>query len=180
MNWDMIGSFSELVGAIAVVLTLFYLANQVREASRESRRNRYDKLNSELTHVADAWSGNTDLSDIMFRGFSDLESLSPQETFRFYSSLFRLFRAWEALFQDSLEGTVEQWGAEAARRNLVDILGFPGVKDYWQDRAHWYSDKFQAEVNSLLKKARPVMLDAYQRTDEVTETQAAERTPADG
>ena len=32
MNWEAIGAIGEIVGALAVVLTLGYLANQVRHA----------------------------------------------------------------------------------------------------------------------------------------------------
>ena len=53
MNWEMIGALGELMGATAVVLTLFYLAHQVREASREAQRNRWGDLNHEISRVAD-------------------------------------------------------------------------------------------------------------------------------
>ena len=36
MNWEMVGAVGEVLGAAAVVGTLFYLANQVRQASREA------------------------------------------------------------------------------------------------------------------------------------------------
>ena len=46
MNWDAIGAIGEILGAIAVVATLFYLAVQIRYAriatvdrNRESRVN---------------------------------------------------------------------------------------------------------------------------------------------
>jgi hypothetical protein len=37
MNWDALGSLSELVGAIAVVVTLAYLAIQIRENNKMMR-----------------------------------------------------------------------------------------------------------------------------------------------
>ena len=38
MNWIAVGAIAELIGAIAVVLTLFYLADQVRNNTRMARR----------------------------------------------------------------------------------------------------------------------------------------------
>ena len=161
MNWEMIGALGELMGATAVVLTLFYLAHQVRDASQEAQRNRWSDLNHEISRVADSWGANTELSDIVFRGFTDRGSLEPQEAFRFYSSLFRLFRAWEAVFEYSREGGIHQWGAEGFRTTMTDILGFPGTQIYWRDRRHWFSRAFQAEVDGLLKETSPVMLESY-------------------
>ena len=39
MNWDALGAIGELIGAVAVVLTLFYLAYQVRQARSEMRQS---------------------------------------------------------------------------------------------------------------------------------------------
>ena len=36
MNWDAIGAIGEIIGAAAVVLTLFYLAVQIRQSNRLS------------------------------------------------------------------------------------------------------------------------------------------------
>ena len=37
MNWDAIGAIGEIVGASAVVISLVYLASQIRIQNRESR-----------------------------------------------------------------------------------------------------------------------------------------------
>ena len=37
MNWDAIGAIGEIIGAIAVVATLFYLAIQVRETRKDAK-----------------------------------------------------------------------------------------------------------------------------------------------
>jgi len=37
MNWDAIGAIGEIIGAIAVVVTLIYLSIQVRHSNREAR-----------------------------------------------------------------------------------------------------------------------------------------------
>ena len=166
MNWDLFRVIAELVGAAAVVVALFYLANQVKDAVRESRRSRHEELNRDVSHVPDLWGGNTDLADIVYRGLIDPKSLHGQETFRFYGSLYALFRAWEALFQDSQEELAERWGPGAARSALVDLLGFPGAQRYWQHRRHWYTDSFQAEIDRLLEEALPVMKYDYELADQ--------------
>ena len=116
MNWDMVGALGELVGALAVVLTLIYLGRQVRQASEEAQRNRFGNLNDEISRVADSWGSEDALSDIVFRGLQDPLSLTPHEAFRFNSSVFRMFKAWESVFQYASEGGVPQWGAEILGR----------------------------------------------------------------
>ena len=170
MNWEAIGALGELVGAAAVVLTLFYLARQVREASDEARQNqvelrrtRYDALNRELTRTSHEWATSSDLSAIVVQGFSDASSLSPTDTFRLYASLHRFFRGLEALFVYSDEGGIHNWGTEGWRVALADFISWPGVQAYWNDRQHWYSEAFRAEVARLKSAPTAVMAEAYER-----------------
>ena len=37
MNWDAVGAIGEIVGAAAVVITLFYLGTQIRHANALAR-----------------------------------------------------------------------------------------------------------------------------------------------
>ena len=39
MNWEAIGAVGEIVGALAVFLTLFYLASQIRQSNRATQAN---------------------------------------------------------------------------------------------------------------------------------------------
>ena len=39
MNWDALGAIAELLGAIAVLATLLYLARQIRESSKAQTFN---------------------------------------------------------------------------------------------------------------------------------------------
>jgi hypothetical protein len=165
MNWEMIGALGELLGAAAVVGTVFYLAHEVREASQEAQRARWSDLQNEISRVVQSWSDNSDLSNIVFRGFTDRDSLRPEEAFRFYSNLYPWFRAWETLFEYSEEGRLEEWRAQGTSMTMRDVLGFPGMRKYWADRRHWYSLAFQAEVDRLLVDAQPANLGAYMQSE---------------
>lgn len=55
LNWDAIGAVGEILGAVAVLLTLVYLANQIRQAKEVARfgaardiMNSYNDLNKLL------------------------------------------------------------------------------------------------------------------------------------
>ena len=39
MNWDAIGAIGEILGAIAVVETLFYLTRQIHDSTNMARAN---------------------------------------------------------------------------------------------------------------------------------------------
>ena len=50
MNWEAMGAIGESVGALGVVVSLLYLATQLRHSSRTAKANALDEA------VADAWA----------------------------------------------------------------------------------------------------------------------------
>ena len=166
MNWDMLGAIGELVGAAGVILTLVYLARQMRKATAEDQRTRYTELTTEIAEVARGWAENDRLSDIMFRGFRDPACLKPPEMFRFYSSIFGAMRAWEAVWQYSQEEGVHDWGAEGTRATMASFFGLPGMQEYWVHRRNWFSAGFQAEVDRIMASTAERMDTAYGESPE--------------
>lgn len=79
MNWDAIGAIGETLGALAVVISLLYLAAQIRQNSRvvkgTSAQSITQTIQSELR-----WS--SDMGEIMVKVINDPDSLSPVEAFQ--------------------------------------------------------------------------------------------------
>ena len=83
MNWDAIGAVGEIVGASAVVLSLAYLAVQIRLQNRESRA-------STVTHLTEQWNSatlavaqNGELAKVWTAGLRG-EALPEDERARFF------------------------------------------------------------------------------------------------
>ncbi len=161
MNWEMVGAIGEVGGAIAVVLSLLYLARQVRDSSLQDRRTQYGDINRDFLQFTDATSKSASLADLVFRGMRDRDSLSPPEVYRFNSTLLGLFRAQEAMFHYHREGGIHDWGFESYRASMIDIVGVPGIQAYWRDRRHWFSTEFQGEVDKYLQEDSGRLLATY-------------------
>jgi hypothetical protein len=63
MDWDAIGAVGEMIGALAVVVTLAYLALQVRSSTKESEANAFTVTGDQLCTIrgqfmeyADVWT----------------------------------------------------------------------------------------------------------------------------
>ena len=82
MNIQELGSLSEIIAAIATVVTLAYLALQIRQHSKSSRadaaRGTVDGDPAMLAVAQDA-----ELTKIFVDGLSDLTSLNPYQQTRF-------------------------------------------------------------------------------------------------
>jgi len=112
MDWTMIGAVGELLGAVAVVVSLIYVARQVRDSSNAAQRAHYLELNREITNFADGIAREDEWSDIVYRGFIDRSTLTPKEILRFNAGVLGVFRSWEAVFP-CLAGA---WGPRVGSR----------------------------------------------------------------
>jgi len=70
MNWEAIGAVGEIIGALAVVITLFYLAVQLREAKRATDRN------SDIT-IAATYQSRAETSQQMMAVIAESEHIAP-------------------------------------------------------------------------------------------------------
>jgi len=133
-----LGALGEFVGAIAVVVTLAYLAVQIRQNTRsmeESRRlalaqtyqMRADALQNMLVHAADSEHIGPLITKLTERGYpediSALESLSPEERGRFRQWQIAQQTHWDNLFYQYQQGFLEDEYYEDSFRERVARLG---------------------------------------------------------
>lgn len=149
MNWDAIGAIGEIVGATAVVLTLAYLAIQIRQ-TREleqatSIRNMLDKAIEIMVHS----SRNPGSFEILRKGVVDYSALPIDEKDRFHEwATFSIISTEQAMYMHrSKLLPYESWtvweGFSAA------IITSTGGAQWWAD----YKVVFNKEVVEKLEAA---------------------------
>ena len=142
MNWEAVSALGQIVGAIAVVISVIYLAVQVRSSARQTRlasmRSMSDAFNQWLQSLAE----NPQLGDLWYRGMRDFDSLQGGDLARYSALMDHQFRIYEDMYYQKVEGHLDPrvWrGFEAPMR---DIIAYPGVQAWWHSRSHWFSRDF--------------------------------------
>ncbi len=67
MNWDALGAIAEIVGAAGVIITLVYLAVQIRNSARATEAQVHASLSAEMEHLAVAFAQNDSLVEAMMK-----------------------------------------------------------------------------------------------------------------
>ena len=78
MDWIAVGAISEIVGAVALVLTLAYLALQVNHATQAARRAATERAVDSVREWSMTLIDNPDVADTYWKGTEGLENLSNQ------------------------------------------------------------------------------------------------------
>jgi hypothetical protein len=91
MNWEIVSSTGEWAGAIAVVVTLFYLARQIRQSNQlgiaASEREFFDAWHDIVRNLG----SDTAVGGIIQRGFLDYKSLQSEEKIVFHTRVAAVF-----------------------------------------------------------------------------------------
>jgi hypothetical protein len=168
MSLEDLGNIGEFVAAVGVVLSLIYLAVQIRQnTSQLIEGNRAQRLAAQRDTVA-AFSRyrhlvvlNPDVSRLLQKGALDLESLTEEERIRFDLLAYEQLFASETLFTHVEESLlpVERW--DGVSQYLVASLSQPGLRQHWELNKYLCSSRFAAAVDKLLNERT-----AYPRSSE--------------
>ena len=156
MNWDAISAIGEIVGAIAVVVTLLYLAVQMRHSAAATQGARRDTIAQLTTDILVRIASDAELASIFRRGQNDPESLDDDEAFRFDVLLYTIFDHWETMHSQIQRSTF----AEEDWAKYETIIGFymaqPGAQRFWESFAGSFTKTFQAYVENVAQKKHGV------------------------
>src|SRR5437899_6517942 len=97
MNWDAISAISQLVGSIAVVLSVLYLALQVHRSTRVAKLATQDAAATALREVTAPFMENAELESIWRLGLEDIGALSVEERARFFHAAYQFLQAFETI-----------------------------------------------------------------------------------
>ncbi len=89
MNWEAIGAIGEILGAIAVLATLVYLAAQIRQNSRFVQAATYHSTSRARNEFNFAVATTPELSALLIRAGDKSTTLDAEEQQRFDALMWR-------------------------------------------------------------------------------------------
>lgn len=149
MNWAAIGAVSEVVAAVAVVVSLVYLATQIRQATRIARATTRNAIAESAQALSQDIIDNRDMAEIFVKHING-EKLNAVEALRMQGRCYRDMRHWENIYYQVREGllTAEEWAG--FRTNLATLFTIEAYRDYWKHEAELYSDAFREQIDSII------------------------------
>ncbi len=145
---------AEIVGAIAVVISVIYLAAQIAESNKELRSQTHFNALTLGQRPLEIELEIGDLASIINRGYADSGQLTEDEWYRFTQYQVIAINAWEYYYYEKNKGTLppELWiGANAYYENHIKTK--PGLRRFWQENRHIYAEPFRSYVENTIDSA---------------------------
>ena len=144
MNWEAASAVAELIGAIAIIVSLIYLTTQIRQNTKSIQTANYGTwieaagsanalVANSANHLEDALQGNRPLGS------------AEEWTFRLH--MMQLLNGFEAIYLFHLHKTIDTPFFESKMRGARKMLIMPGVSSFWDDWSDVYDPRFVKYLN---------------------------------
>ncbi len=165
MEWTIqdLGAVGEFIGAIGVVITLVYLAHQIRQNTAQLKQNiptakaaAVNASNIALRVTRQSIFESTEMPEIFLRGNENPQELSEIQKLRYRLVMQNVTEVMVDIYTQTLMTgfSPETWATQGV--TLVErVLGCPGGEWYWAQYAGNYPSSFRTEVDRILKNLSP-------------------------
>ena len=145
-----IAVIAEAVGAIAVVVSLLYLAVQIRQNSRFARASIYQSTTEMMASFVKMLGQDGDLNELYFAGLMQPDTLEVAQLRQFNSLFAYSLAAQENLFIQHKYGYTPDLSQDRWRFLLEGQLKTPGGALFWRNNQRQFNPEFVAYANQLI------------------------------
>ncbi len=154
MTLDDLGNIGEFVGAVGVVVSLIYLAAQIRRNTSSVRASTFQEAVRDIATLSDLLATDAELSRIWSSGLQDLDALKPDERVRFAAYMLGMFRRLENVVYQTQHGALDPAYWEGQLSSLRGTLSQPGVAAWWARAQGLFSPDFREYVERELTSGK--------------------------
>ncbi len=128
MSIQELGSLGELIAAIATVMTLIYLAAQIRQNNKGLAESTSASINASFASINSRISSDEQFAELFLRGRRDLDALNPVELERFRAFTQDVLNV--AVYADGLQASQDVRTLHFDAFNVIGGLyhTYPGIR----------------------------------------------------
>lgn len=151
MNWEAIGAIAELVGALGVIASLFYLASQIRRNSESVEAATALSISEATQQRLLVPAQSPELAGAIVRAFNGgVLSDAEQEQVRFFTRAS--LRGIENSFIQFKRGMISSEVFAGYQALLETNVRLGVVSDWWSRERQTFEPEFQKLVDQALDK----------------------------
>jgi len=151
------GAIGELVGGVAVIVTLIYLALQVRQTTRQFSRSveatqlaAFERSIESGDRIRELFLLHPDLIPLLLKGYESYKELDTSEKFRFGMLLRNIISAVQGAYFRQFSVENDPRALEGLARLIDEILVHRGVREWLENNEPDWRLEFREFVDERL------------------------------
>ena len=142
MTLDQLASIGEIVGSVAVIVSLAYLAIQIRTNTEAERTSTYQSIVSDFGALNNTMASTPELSHMFVEAMENYHQFSSGEQARISQIFFQCFHLFENMFYQHRKGYLDEEVWAGWKRLMLTYHARPGFQTWWEHRRDVYSESF--------------------------------------
>lgn len=134
MTLNELGSLGEFTSGLAVVVTLIYLALQIRHNTRAVRSSMHQDMVESTLRIAESLSDNPDVGRIVLKADDDYDNLTKEAKIRFEAYAERVFGNFESVFYSYRNSMIEQDLWESWESSHLADISRTAMRRFWHEQ----------------------------------------------
>jgi len=155
MSLNDLANLGQIIGAVAVVISLFYVASQIRQNTNAVRSATAQAVHEHFAKWYHLVAADDELAQIVANGLRDYGSLSEKERVRFIAAFMAFLSYSQNAFLKWREGLLALPLWMGWEHVILNLVGAPGGKAFWKDRAYMFGDEFRRYIDNDLMNRTP-------------------------
>jgi len=175
MDW---GNLSEMIGSAGVIVSVIYLAVQVRKQVEESRLAATRDLAAQFQDSVKLFAEDEKLVEIYRKGIADYDSLPETDRLRLSICLINTLRVIEQQYIHMTRGNVDPTFFRSTNLGFTELMARPGVQSWWRWSRHAFEEGFRAHIDRMI--SHPEISDyrsSFSRAGDSPPNEAVEHEP---
>ncbi len=147
-----LGNLGEFVGALGVVISLMYLARQMRQNTTSVRAASFNSMTENSIRLLEDVFPDAGFAEFLHRAQSDPSELTPAESIQWDSYMTAVFRHFGNLVYQHRVGSLDQQMWEAYQRSLKEHLRTPAWRTWYEGNSHVFSTSLTEQVGQAVRE----------------------------
>lgn len=152
---EKVNQWLALVANVGVLVGIVFLIIELDQNTRAQKGSTIQAFVASTGGNNGILASSEDLMRIADQGDREgIGALDVVEQRRYGHLAVQVFSGWEALYLQTLIGTIDESFWASKRAGLADTFRNRGVRDFWAANAKlWYDPRFREEVEAIAKDA---------------------------
>ena len=150
VDFRTLADVGEFLGGLGVIVSLVYLAIQVRANTTSQQSENYARSLERMASMQSRLATDIDFTKTYNRGLVDPERMTPTERIQFTWILTELFGNLEFMFFQSSHGNIPRDLWLRWEETLKWWLTFPGVRSWWRAKPTPFTPEFSRCVERCI------------------------------
>ena len=155
MTLNDLANLGKVIGALAVVVSLFYVASQIRQNTNAVRSATAQTVHEHFANWYHLIAADAELAQIAANGLRDYSSLSEQERVRFIATFMSFISYSQNAFLKWREGLLKPALWLGWEQVMMNLFGAPGGKALWKERSYLFGEEFRRYIENDLMMRPP-------------------------